>query len=304
MAEENFLYIDAHTHLDMIYEKLGKDLQDSFEEWSFSWPKGFDGCLCSYSDSFDKTLRFINSGNPKIFGSLGMNPHDAKLYNDEFEAALISNLPNPRVKALGEIGLDYHYTLSPVEVQKEVFEKQAKMAVERQLPITIHMREAEDDCYEILKKVVPKDHKFHIHCFTDTWNFAEKVLKEWPNSYFGFTGVVTFKSSKNVQDVCSKIPLDRILSETDGPFMAPVPYRGKASMPGYIPQIVKKIAELHKVSEKIAPKPPNLTKCLDMISNVKIILDLFLKKLLLEVKKKLKKKKEKWKIKKKKRRKK
>ncbi|KAH0791181.1 hydrolase, TatD family protein [Histomonas meleagridis] len=244
---KNLPYVDCHTHLDAIYEKMGLDLNEPFEKFSESWPEGFDGCLATFSDTFEGVMKFVDSGNPKIFGALGLHPHGASRYNDEFEAQLIELLKNPRVKALGEIGLDYHYTLSPVDVQKRVFEREIQLAVERQLPITIHTREAEDDTFEILKRAMPKDHFFHIHCFTDGWEFAEKVLKEWPNSFFGFTGVLTFKNSKKIQDVCKKVPIDRILSETDGPYMAPIPHRGKAAWPGHIPIIIKKVAELHEI---------------------------------------------------------
>ena len=242
-------YVDCHCHLDSIWERLGKNLDDNFDEWISDWPAGFDGCLCAYSESFDQTMKFVGLNHPKIFGALGQHPHGASNYNEEYEAKLIELLKHPQVRALGEIGLDYHYTLSPVDVQKRVFERQAQIAVEKQLPVTIHTREAEDDTWEIIKRVFPKDQKIHIHCFTDSWEFAEKVLKEFPNSYFGFTGCLTFKKSKEVQSVCKKVPMDRLLSETDGPYMAPEPFRGKASMPGYIPQIIKKMAQLHEIPE-------------------------------------------------------
>ena len=248
----DFPYVDCHCHLDAIYEKMKKPLEDSFEEFSAPWPKGFDGCLTTFSETFEGAMRFIDSGHPLIYGALGLHPHGASRYDDEFEAKLLDLLKHPRIRSFGEIGLDYHYTLSPKDVQKRVFERQINLAVERQLPITIHTREAEDDTLEILKRAMPKDHFFHIHCFTDSYEFAEKVLKEWPNSFFGFTGVLTFKNSKDIQETCSKIPLDRILSETDGPYMAPVPFRGKAAWPGHIPVIIKKVAELHNVSEEEA----------------------------------------------------
>ena len=242
-------YVDCHTHLDAIYEKMGYDLNSvPFAEFSSSWPEGFDGCLCTFSDTFSGTFHFLEEENTKIYGAIGLHPHGASRYDEAFEAELIEKLNHPKIRALGEIGLDYHYTLSPVDVQKRVFEREINIAVEKQLPITIHTREAEDDTFEILKRAMPKDHFFHIHCFTDSWEFAEKVLKEWKNAYFGFTGVLTFKNSKKIQDVCKRIPMDRLLSETDGPYMAPIPYRGKAAWPGHIPIIIKKIAELHDIN--------------------------------------------------------
>jgi TatD DNase family protein len=246
------LYVDSHCHLDAIYERMKKDLSEPFDRFSESWPAGFDGCLTVFSDSFEGAMNFIDSNHPKIFGALGLHPHGASRYDDAFEAKLLELLKHPKIRSLGEIGLDYHYTLSPVDVQKRVFERQARLAVELGLPITIHTREAEADTLEILRKAVPKEHPFHIHCFTDSWEFAETVLGEWENSYFGFTGVLTFKNSRNVQEVCRKIPLERMLSETDGPYMAPIPFRGKAAWPGHIPVIIKKMAELHGVREEEA----------------------------------------------------
>lgn len=243
------LYVDCHCHLNAVYERMKKDLRVPFETFSQSWPAGFDGCLCVFSKTFEGAMRFIDSGNPKIYGALALHPHNASRYTDEFESRLIELLQHPQIRALGEIGLDYHYMRSPVDVQKRVFERQAQLGVERQLPITIHTREAEADTLEILRKVIPKEHPLHIHCFTGSWEFAETVLKEWPNSYFGFTRVITFKNSQDVQEVCRKVPLDRMLSETDGPYMAPVPFRGKPAWPGHIPIIVKKMAELHRVTD-------------------------------------------------------
>lgn len=245
-------YVDTHVHLDSLYEKLKKNFDDSFDDYCATFPEGFDGCLCVYSSCFDYSMKFIGSNHPKIFGALGQHPHDAKCYDEAFEAKLIELLKHEKIRSLGEIGLDYYYAHSPVDVQKRVFERQCHLAVERQLPVTIHTRDAEDDTFDIIKRCLPKDQKIHIHCYTNSWEAAERILKEFPNAYFGFTGCITFKNSANVQDVCKKIPLDKILSETDGPFMAPVPFRGKPSNPGYIPIIIKKIAELHQVSEECA----------------------------------------------------
>jgi TatD DNase family protein len=246
------LYVDCHCHLDAIYERLKKDLSEPFDQFSEGWPTGFDGCLCVFSESFEGAMRFIDSGDARIFGALGLHPHGASRYDAAFEVRLLELLGHPRIRALGEIGLDYHYTLSPVDVQKRVFERQARLAVELGLPIAIHTREAEADTLEILRRTVPRDHPFHVHCFTDSWAFAETVLSEWPNAYFGFTGVLTFKNSKEVQDVCARVPLARMLSETDGPYMAPIPFRGKAACPGHIPTIIRKMAELHNVPEEEA----------------------------------------------------
>ena len=250
MSNTVYEYVDTHTHLDTIYEKLKKPLDWPFSEYMKTFPPGFAGCLTVFSDSFEGALNFIDQGNPYIYGALGIHPHNAIAYNDEMEECLKKHLTeNPRVIALGEIGLDYHYDNSPRDIQKQAFERQCRLAVELKMPIVIHTREAEKDTLEIMEKAIPKDHKVHIHCYTDTWWLAEQVLSQWTNAYFGFTGIVTFKNAKVVHEVCSKVPLNRILSETDGPFMAPIPFRGKASNPGYVPYIIKRVAELHHVDE-------------------------------------------------------
>lgn len=245
-------YVDTHTHLDTIYQKLKKSQDWPFSEYMKSFPPGFAGCMTIFSDSFDGALNFIDQGNPMIWGALGIHPHNAIAYNDEMEECLRNHLKNPRVIALGEIGLDYHYDNSPRDIQKQAFARQCRLAVELGKPIVIHTREAERDTLEIMEKEIPKDHKIHIHCYTDTEWLVNQVLPKWTNAYFGFTGVLTFPKSQSVRDVCKLVPLNRLLSETDGPFMAPVPFRGKASNPGYIPVIIRKMAEIKEVPEATA----------------------------------------------------
>ncbi|KAH0791001.1 hydrolase, TatD family protein [Histomonas meleagridis] len=249
---EIFEYVDTHTHLDSIYQRIKKPLNWPFEEYAKTFPPGFAGCLTVFSDSFDGALNFIDQGNPKIWGALGIHPHNAISYNDELEECLKKHLQNPRVIALGEIGLDYHYDNSPRDVQMAIFERQCRLAVDLGMPIVVHTREAEKDTLEVFERAIPKDHKVHIHCYTDSPWLVEKILEKWTNAYFGFTGVLTFPKSNLVRESCKKVPLNRLLSETDGPYMAPVPYRGKASNPGYIPVIIKKMAEIHNVDEKTA----------------------------------------------------
>lgn len=252
MSATAYEYVDTHTHLDTIYSRIKKPQNWPFSEYMKTFPPGFAGCLTIFSDSFDGALNFIDQGNPMIWGALGIHPHNAIAYNDELEECLRMHLANPRVIALGEIGLDYHYDNSPRDIQKTVFARQCRLAVELKMPIVIHTREAEKDTLEIMEKEIPKDHKIHIHCYTDTEWLVNQVLPKWPNAYFGFTGVLTFPKSQDVRNVCKIVPLNRLLSETDGPFMAPVPFRGKASNPGYIPAIIKKMAELKGVDEETA----------------------------------------------------
>eukprot|EP01089_Gocevia_fonbrunei_P020449 TRINITY_DN7633_c0_g1_i2.p1 TRINITY_DN7633_c0_g1~~TRINITY_DN7633_c0_g1_i2.p1 ORF type:complete len:194 (+),score=29.73 TRINITY_DN7633_c0_g1_i2:41-583(+) len=170
-------------------------------------------------------------------------------------------MSNAKVVAWGEIGLDYHYDLSDRETQKKVFSQQISKAIELKKPLVIHTREAEEDTYTIMKELVPKDWNIHIHCFTSSKPFAEKLLSEWDNLFIGFTGVITFGTAQNVRDVCKIVPLDRFLLETDGPYMAPTPFRGKTCHSGHIPYIAKKIAEVKEIPiEKVFEEALKNTK--------------------------------------------
>ncbi|KAI5116506.1 hypothetical protein M0805_004669 [Coniferiporia weirii] len=172
----------------------------------------------------------------------GVHPHEAKDYNDAVEAELLEAMAHPRNVGWGEIGLDLHYDLSPRDVQQHVFTRQLKHAVRLGKPLTIHTREAEEDTERILKEVVPKDHKIHIHCFTDSPDFAKRLLDHFPNLYIGITGVITYSTNLNTSAVIRHLstpsgppgapesdessdppesrPL-RILLETDAPYMVP-----------------------------------------------------------------------------------
>ena len=145
------------------------------------------------------------------------------------------------------MGLDYYYKNSEIETQKTVFAQQLLKAIELGKPMVIHTRDADDDCYEIMTKLVPPDWKIHVHCFTSSLPFAQKLLDFFPNLRFGFTGVVTFNNADDVRNVVKAVPLDRILLETDGPFLAPIPFRGKSATSAMIPWIAKAIAELKEV---------------------------------------------------------
>lgn len=209
-----------------------------------NWPPELEKCVnvCCDLESFDPTEKLVE--NDKIYAAYGLHPHNAKDYTDQIEERIIKNMSHPKTVAWGEIGLDYHYNMSPPEVQREVFARQLKKAVELKKPIVIHTREAEDDTFRILKENVPAEWRLHIHCFTSSVKLAKDILEYFPNSFIGFTGVVTFKSARDIREVVTAVPVNRILLETDGPFMAPEPFRGKTAHSGHIPYIAKKIAEV------------------------------------------------------------
>ncbi|KAI0719910.1 hypothetical protein C8Q72DRAFT_878197 [Fomitopsis betulina] len=152
--------------------------------------------------------------------------HEAEHYSDEVETDILEAMMHPRCVGWGEIGLDYHYDNSPRDRQQEIFTRQLRHAVRLGKPLTIHTREAEEDTERILKEIVPKDHKIHMHCYTDSPEWAARMLDHFPNLYIGITGVITYSSNLNTANVVRNLASTpsshlRILLETDAPFMVP-----------------------------------------------------------------------------------
>jgi TatD DNase family protein len=185
-----------------------------------------------------------------IYAAVGLHPHEASLYNEQLEQELLAAAQHAKVIGWGEIGLDYHYDHSPREVQRRVFARQLALARQTQLPVIIHTREAEDDTIALLQEhcTAPGGSELGgvIHCFTGTQKLAEAALAL--GFYLSFSGVVTFKAAEELRTVARAAPLERLLIETDCPFLAPVPYRGKRNEPAFVVETAKKLAELQGVS--------------------------------------------------------
>jgi TatD DNase family protein len=247
-------YIDTHCHMDMILAKLGLADFQAFraaclpEVLPVALPIVFGGCITISCDPSSVPATLALMSNPGVYGAFGIHPHDAKAYSPGLEEILRKAMDNPKTVAWGEIGLDYHYNMSPPELQREVFVRQIRMGVECGKPLIIHTREAEADTLEILRSEAPRDWRIHVHCFTSSLDLAGKLLDAFPNLRLGFTGIVTFKNALDLQEVVKATPMDRFLLETDGPYLAPVPHRGKPAHPGHIPLIAQKIAELKGVT--------------------------------------------------------
>jgi len=178
-----------------------------------------------------------------IYTTVGVHPHEARLLDERLYARLAELAAHPKVIAWGEIGLDYHYDNSPREVQRAAFRKQLQMARERRLPAVIHTREAEEDTLEILREEwqgagLPGI----IHCFTGTRAFAEAAVEM--GFLISFSGVVTFKKADDLRETARHLPMDKILIETDAPFLAPVPFRGRRNEPAYVVETARSIAGL------------------------------------------------------------
>lgn len=188
-----------------------------------------------------------------IYAAIGLHPHEASLYDDALEQKLLQLAAHEKVIGWGEIGLDYYYDHSPREVQQIVFRCQLELALRVQLPVIIHTRDAEDDTIEILREsyFAKGGERGIIHCFTGTQKLADAVLAM--GFTISFSGVITFKNAAELRAVAQSVPLDKILVETDCPYLAPVPYRGKRNEPAFVIETAKQLAALHSLSfEEIA----------------------------------------------------
>lgn len=222
--------IDTHAHLDMLSEfdisGVGKVVVPSVE-----------------LSTMEKVVNL--SENSNVYSMVGIYPSEAKTYNEEVEAKMQELAQNPKVVAVGEIGLDYYWDKSFVDLQKEVFIKQIKFANKLNLPIVVHDREAHKDCFDILKEH-NSGSKVLFHCFSGSVEFMRECVKQgW---YIALGGVVTFKNAVKMKDVAREVPLDKLVLETDAPYLTPVPYRGKENKPAYTRYVAEEIAKIRGIS--------------------------------------------------------
>ena len=233
-------FIDTHCHLD----KLDSTPEEAIIEAKQA------GVQRMVTVSVDEpSLDFVSSmvqQFPEVYGSVGFHPHDAAELTEDLEQKIRQlALEEKKLIAIGETGLDYHYMYSSAEVQQQVFSKQLQMAVELNLPVIMHSREAETDTLNILQEI-PVPPLGVAHSFTSSFEMAKTLIEMgW---YIGINGIVTFKNAEDLREVVSWLPLDRLLLETDSPFLAPTPFRGKPNKPAHIPVIATFIAELREIS--------------------------------------------------------
>lgn len=188
-----------------------------------------------------------------IYAAVGWHPHDAATMTDEDLKWIRSLTEHPKVVALGEMGLDYYRNYSPKEVQEEVFRRQIRLAREVGMPIIIHNREADRDVLRVLREEGAEEVGGVMHCFGGDWSMAQECLEM--NFLIGLGGPVTFKNAHLPKEIAARVPLDRLLIETDSPYLAPHPHRGKRNESGYVRLVAEKIAELRGISfEEVARK--------------------------------------------------
>lgn len=239
--ENNYKIFDTHAHYDD--EAFDEDREKVFKELKENGVIGILNCASSYK-SIEITNK-LTKENDFIYGALGIHPENADEHNLEVKNEIIELIKsNKKIIAIGEIGLDYYWDENPEkEVQKKVFREYMKLAEEFNMPVVIHDRDAHKDTLEIIKEF-PKV-KGIVHCFSGSKEFANECIKL--GYYIGVGGVVTFKNAKKLVEVVSNIPLDRILVETDCPYMAPEPNRGKRNKSDYIRYIIERIASIREI---------------------------------------------------------
>lgn len=241
------MLIDTHAHIDMEnFKNSFDDVIKTAEEYGVKKivipgvePSGFDRIveLCEKYEN--------------IYGAAGVHPEELNSYNEDAENRIKELLKHPKIIAVGEIGLDYYWDKSQIERQKEIFERQILIAKQANKPVLVHDREAHQDCFEILKRTKAQETGVVMHCFSGSPEFAQECIKE--GFYIALGGVVTFKNAKKAKEVAKIVPLDRLLLETDAPYMTPVPFRGKENQPAYVKFVAQEIAQLRGISfEEVA----------------------------------------------------
>jgi|TARA_Y100000389_G_C17373354_1_gene470266 TatD DNase family protein len=237
--------IDSHCHLD--HAPLLENLNDVLKR---SKDVGITKLLtiCTTIESFDRIKNIIKI-DPIIYGTFGIHPHETAESLLIDKAYIIEQIKqNERIIGIGETGLDFFYNHSNKEKQIISFKNHIEASMDLNMPVIIHSRNAEDETYKILKSYKSKKLKILMHCFTGSLNFANQLLEL--DAFFSASGIITFKNSLDLQETFKKLPLDKLLVETDSPFLAPIPMRGKKNEPSFIQYTINKLSELKGISNE------------------------------------------------------
>lgn len=243
--------IDSHCHIDG--EAFDEDRDDVVRRAKEAGVVAMlnVGTGDPHSDDFRRAVAVAEKYD-NVYASVGVHPHDAKLYDDKAEEHLIDLAKSEKVIAWGEIGLDYYYDHSPRDVQQEVFRRQIRTAKRLGLPVIIHSRDADDDTVEILTQEFSEQTENRsgiMHCFGGTPAMAEAIM---PLGFLiSFAGNVTFKKAENLRDAVRVVPIEKLLVETDCPFLTPIPFRGKRNEPSYVVHTANFLADIYGVSPEV-----------------------------------------------------
>ena len=235
--------IDSHCHLD--HEPLFSDLKNVIQR---SKDVGIEKLLTISTslESFSRIKKLIKI-DEMIYGTIGIHPHESSKDIITSKEIIKDLRENSKIIGIGETGLDFYYNNSEKEKQISSFKQHIEASIETNKPLIVHSRDAEKETFEILNQYKNQNIKILMHCFTGSKQFSEKLLTL--NSYFSASGIITFKNSTDLQETFKSLPLDNVLIETDSPFLAPVPNRGKKNEPSYIDFTAAKLAEIKNISK-------------------------------------------------------
>jgi len=235
--------IDSHCHLD--HDPLCANLEEIILR---SKKVGVEKILtiCTTTSNYQDILKIIKKDNI-IYGTFGIHPHEVKTYRVEKEEIINNVLISEKIIGVGETGLDFYYNNSDKDDQINSFKHHIDAAIKLNIPLIVHSRNAENETFEVLKKKYTNKLKILMHCFTGTISFAKNLMSL--ECYFSASGIITFKNSLELQNIFKIIPLNKLLIETDSPFLAPSPMRGKKNEPSYIKFILEKLASLKEIDK-------------------------------------------------------
>lgn len=241
------MIIDTHAHIDFETDEDIEKIISKAKDF------GVEKIIIPgvEPDNFNRILE-LTQKYKNVFGAVGIHPEEAKKYSPDAELQIKDFLKNDKILAVGEIGLDYYWDRSYIDLQKEIFIKQVNIAQEVGKSIIVHDREAHQDSFEILKNVDTTVSPVIMHCFSGSVEFAKECIKK--GFYIAVGGVLTFKNAKKLKETVRQIPLEYILTETDCPYMTPVPHRGEKNEPAYTKFVAEEIARLKEIDIKTVEK--------------------------------------------------
>jgi TatD DNase family protein len=255
MGEIDTILIDTHAHLD--HERFKDDVDQVIERAKLAQVQSIitvGADLASSRQAVEFARRY-----PDVIATVGVHPHDADSVSDSVLNEIAILAQDEGVVAIGEIGLDYHYDFSPRDVQRRVFAIQISLARELELPIVVHVREAYQDVMSILKSEHAEDVGGIVHCFSGDREAAKDCLDM--GFYISVGGILTFANSQELREIIRGLPMDRILLETDAPYLTPVPYRGKRNEPAYLVHVAEALANLKGITFDEVAETTTLNAC-------------------------------------------
>ena len=240
--------IDSHCHLD--HEPISSNLDDILTR---SKNVGIEKILtiCTTDKGFENILKLVNL-DPIIYGSYGIHPHETSTHDLSKNTIVNKINSSKKIIGVGETGLDFYYNNSDKKSQVSSFINHIEASIDLDIPIIVHSRNAEIETYDILSNYKNKNLKILMHCFTGSLKFAFKLLDL--NAFFSASGIITFKKSLELQDTFKNLPLEKLLIETDSPFLTPDPFRGKKNEPSFIVYTLNKLAQVKKIKAEVLDK--------------------------------------------------